>query len=266
MEELYTRLETANYFHRIDPSVKPTKNKCATVSTSELNLLRTVRIVRLGRVKRIEQSQVILQKGTLPTGKGTLYVDCSTDGLAPRPAVPVFQEDKITLQSVFMCQQVFSAGLIAHVEAMGGQDDAKNALCAPVPHPVSDDDLVIHLVTTLENKAAWRKAGMNSWLNRSRLNIDSHSPSLRTVLGFLWSNLCRLHKLARGRAQIEADVLANMRKLVAEARSRQHPTLLTSNLEAPAVEKEAAAPAALIDPSGTAQDKAEAKQDCQSCK
>jgi len=150
---------------------------------------------------------------------------------------------------------------------MGGQDDAKNALCAPVPHPVSDDDIVISLLKAIENKVAWRKAGMKSWLKKSRLNKDSHSPSLSTVLGFVFSNLFTcLHKLARGPAQIEADVLANMRKLAAEAQSRQHPTLLTSNLGAPVVEKEATEPAALIDLRMAAQDKAQAKQDCQSCK
>lgn len=254
VEELYARLEKADFFHRLDPSVRPTKNKCATVSTRELDLLRNVPVVRLGRVTRIEHSQVILEKGQLPTGMGTLYVDCSTDSLAPHPAVPVFQDGKITLQSVYMCQQVFSAGLIAHVEAMGCEEDTKNALCAPVPHPVLDEDLVLGLATTLENKAAWKKAGMDRWLKKSRLCADSHSPSLFTVLWFLCSNLCSLHKLASGPAKMEADVLANMRKLASVVQSRRHPRLLTSNLDTYEFEKEGVAPAAHIDPAGGAKD------------
>ena len=52
---------------------------------------------------------------------------CTADGLAKREVVPVFGGDRITLQSLFMCQQVFSAAVIAHVEGMGGSDEEKAA-------------------------------------------------------------------------------------------------------------------------------------------
>ena len=43
--------------------------------------------------------------------------------------MPVFAEDRITLQSVRTCQQVFSAAFIGHVEAAYDDEAHKNELC-----------------------------------------------------------------------------------------------------------------------------------------
>jgi len=84
---------------------------------------------------RIDSDAVVLEHGALPADAGTLHVDCTANGLAARPVVPVFDGDRITLQSLFMCQQVFSAALIGYVESRPLDDAAKNALCQVVPHP-----------------------------------------------------------------------------------------------------------------------------------
>ena len=45
-------------------------------------------------------------------------IDESADGLERLPVAPVFAEDRITLQTLRGCQQVFSAGLIGRIETL----------------------------------------------------------------------------------------------------------------------------------------------------
>ena len=71
-----------------------------------------------------------------------LHVDCSSDGLTRRPPVPVFQDDRITLQSLGICAPTYHAAITGHVEARSfshpsGQqpqsEAEKNALCQVAP-------------------------------------------------------------------------------------------------------------------------------------
>jgi hypothetical protein len=116
--DLFERLEACGNLLRLDSSVQPTMYRCANVTKTELEQLQRIRdVVRMGRVERIEPGKVILADGEVTVDGSALYVDCSADGLEKRPPVTVFDGDWITLQSVRGCQQVFSSGLIAHVEA-----------------------------------------------------------------------------------------------------------------------------------------------------
>ncbi|MCD0485430.1 NAD(P)-binding protein [Streptacidiphilus sp. ASG 303] len=173
VEDLFDRLEACGRLVRLDPSVRPTRFRCATVSRAELDRLRRIRhVVRLGRVRSIGADAIVLDDGLLPTTPGTVHVDCTADGLAPRPAVPVFQGDHITLQAVRTCQQVFSAALIAHVEAAYDGDDQKNRLCEPIPHPYHDVDLLHTLLADLRNGRRWAEdAELDAWLAGSRLDF-----------------------------------------------------------------------------------------------
>merc|ERR1711924_88688 len=173
VDEYYHGLERVGFCQRIDTLANPTKNKCATVSPEEISKLRLVKnVIRLGRVKKIESRQIVLEKGRFVIKDDSmLFVDCSTDGLVPRPSVPIFNGDRITLQSVRTCQQVFSAALIAHVEGYLDSDEQKNAMCTPVPHPDAKEDFLKTQVLTKQNAAAWAKdPQMTRWLKASRLN------------------------------------------------------------------------------------------------
>ena len=172
VEELFAGLERTGVLARLDPSVDPTMYRCATVTQAELEQLRRIdNIVRLGRVLRIDESEIVLDHGTIPTGPDVLHIDCSADGLAKRPIVPVFDGERITLQTVRTCQQVFSAAFIAHVEAAYDEQSQKNELCNVVPHPDTDLDwLRVTLANTL-NGLAWRQdADLASWLRTARLD------------------------------------------------------------------------------------------------
>tara|TARA_B110000503_G_C7123070_1_gene403354 strand:- start:428 stop:787 length:360 start_codon:yes stop_codon:yes gene_type:complete len=103
------------------------------VSQTELTALRGINdVVRLGRVEAITVNEQRLNKGTLPIETDTLFVDCTANGLSNRPVQAVFQGGKITLQSVSMRQQVYSASLIAHVQ-LNFDSDRQNDLCIFLP-------------------------------------------------------------------------------------------------------------------------------------
>lgn len=186
IQDFELRLEECGWHSRLDPSVWPTRNKCATASAAELELLRSVtQVVRLGRVRRVEPGRVVLAMGTLPTPVRALHVDCTTDGLAPRPVVPIFG-DVITLQPIFVCQQVFSAAFLAHLEARGGSAEAKNALARPAAHPDTPEDLVLAMRETICNQSAWlRDRKLMAWLERSRLFVVNHVVKSQ----YLWAAL-----------------------------------------------------------------------------
>jgi len=173
VEDLFERLEATGALLRIDPNVRPTMYRCATVSRPELEQLRRIRhIVRMGRVHRIEPGSVTLEGGTLEIDRSALYIDCSADGLERRSATAVFDGDRIVLQSVRGCQQVFSAGLIAHVEVSYDDDSTRNSLCVPVAHPNTDLHWLDMTLAEQRNEISWiERPELMDWLATSRLNL-----------------------------------------------------------------------------------------------
>merc|ERR1719187_740013 len=145
MRELILKMEEQEFFLRLDKTRWPTKFKCATVNMEELNKLKKIKnIVRQGRVSEILSDKIIFQDGSsYPTSVNNLHVDCSSDGLAAKPPCPIFQGKKIVLQSVSFCQQVYSASVIAGLEVRAeDDDDTKNGILTPVPHPEYSEDYV----------------------------------------------------------------------------------------------------------------------------
>jgi hypothetical protein len=175
IEDLFERLESTGQLLRLDKNVQPTMYRCATVSRAELEALRRIKnIVRMGRVQSIETDEIVLDDGTVPTTPNTLHIDCTADGLAARPSVPVFAGDRITLEPVRTCQPAFSAALIGHVEAAYEDESEKNELCTPVPYP---DTHIGWLRVTLQDliNTGRRSQDPNlvAWQNSSRLDAYS---------------------------------------------------------------------------------------------
>ena len=77
------RLEQKGHLFRLDKNIEPARFRAATVSEAELVKLNQIQdIVRRGRIARIEADRLVFQSGEeLPTGPGTLHVDCSTNGI-----------------------------------------------------------------------------------------------------------------------------------------------------------------------------------------
>jgi hypothetical protein len=170
--DLFDRLEAQGSLLRLDPQVQPTAYRCATVSTDELVLLRRIRdVVRLGRLRAVEADHIVLDHGSLPAQAETLYIDCSASAIQPLPGLPVFDGNRINLFMVRFCQPLFSAALIARVEALGGDETEKNSLCQVVPSPAEPADWLRMWAVTLDNTMRWRQhPALNAWLAECRLN------------------------------------------------------------------------------------------------
>lgn len=173
LDDLFDKLEAGDTLLRLDPQVRPTMYHCAIVSLDELAQLRSIEdVVRRGRIERIERDRMILQHATIPAEASTLYVDCTAQGLPRPPSVPVFDGNRITLQSVRGCQQVFSSAFIAHVEAAYSDDDTRNGFCEPVPHPDIPVDWLRITMSDNRGQLSWlRDAALMDWLENSRLNV-----------------------------------------------------------------------------------------------
>ena len=170
IDQVLEAFEAAGMVMRLTPDVRPTAYRCATVTHAEIASLRRIKnIVRRGRVKRLNVDSIELDDATIPAHPDTLYIDCTSDGLERRPTVPVYEGSKITLQCIIPCQQVFSAALIAHIEATTADDATRNEVCVPAPHPDSAQDLLGYMIEIAERVAQWGSdAELLAWLNQSR--------------------------------------------------------------------------------------------------
>ncbi len=176
VDDLFSRLEDAGALLRIDPAIRPTMYRCATVTHAELEQLRRITdVVRMGHLLRVDADKMVLEGGAVRTDDSALYVDCTADGAEKRPATPVFEPGRITLQSVRGCQQIFSAALIAHVEATYPDDAARNELCPPLPHPDTDLDWLRVARADYGNQLRWLDdADLTGWLATARLDLFGH--------------------------------------------------------------------------------------------
>lgn len=171
--DLFTRLEADGILLRIDPAVEPSMYHCAIASLTELDHLRSiVDVVRRGHVRHVGGDRLRLDGGDVDAVPGTLYVDCTAAGLTRRPPVPVFADDRITLQSIRGCQQVFSSALIAHVEHAASDDHRRNDVCRPVPHPDVPADWLRVAMADHDAQVRWlADDDLAAWLESSRLNL-----------------------------------------------------------------------------------------------
>ena len=178
IDEVFKAIEKKGGILRIDETTLPKKWKCATVNPKEITQLRSIQnVIKMGRVKKITQREVILEKGEVKYEGKPLFVNCSADGLSRRPVVPIFQGKKITLQSIFFCQQVFSAACIGRLELTKYSEKRRNEL-VPIPHPQLKEDWPDIFNSTVKNLLLLHRFFL-MWMFKSRLNFMSHEPFLK---------------------------------------------------------------------------------------
>ncbi|MFI5307302.1 MAG: hypothetical protein ACHQ53_08120 [Polyangiales bacterium] len=207
--DLFQRLEASAQLMRIDSNIEPSMFKYATVSTRELEQLRRIKdVVRLGRVKRIDADQIVLERGTIPTAADHLHVHCAAAGLKLAPPVPIFAEDRITLQPVRAGLVPFNAAIVGYIEATRTDTAEKNRLCPPNPYPDAPFDWLRSTIVQMRADRAWAaQPDIAAWLERSRLNASrgllDHANEVRVQDAF-----------ARFRTHVKAG-LQNLEKLIA---------------------------------------------------
>jgi hypothetical protein len=175
LPDLFRRLEDSGALMRLDRNVEPTTYRCAVVSAGELAQLRQMgEIVRLGRVRAIETTRIVLERGELPADPDTLYVDCTASGIQQTPGLAIFDGDTVNLLMVRFCQPLFSASVIAWIEAHVEDEAQRNAMCRPVRGPELPIDFLRMWEPTLANTARWRQhPDLMDWLSKCRLNAQA---------------------------------------------------------------------------------------------
>ncbi|MFT5277267.1 MAG: hypothetical protein ACI97K_001507 [Glaciecola sp.] len=181
INDMFSRLEEAGVFLRLDENVWPKMFHAATISKMELAEMRRVKnVVRMGRVKSIGKDKIQLQEGEIATTAQHIHVDCSASAISNLAIKPIFEEGLITPQTVRSYQPVFSAAFIAHVEASYPNDEIRNKLCNVVPLPNADLDWLQLTATNMMNQYIWgRDESLRTWMLNNRL--DGFSQLVRSV-------------------------------------------------------------------------------------
>jgi len=212
LSDCMLELESSGYLFRVDPEVTPTKFRCATVDADELQLLRRVgKVVRQGRVVSVGRSAILFKSGaSVATTPDTVHVDATANGLSKLPPKPVWSPGLITLQPGFMCQPIACAIMIATVESLSSkelvfgvdecEDDGRNRMLQPVPHPENTADLLASFAVTNRNVDAWmsNRKTAKTYL-KSRVFPPSH-----------WTRLERLKFLCSINSKVLSESKANM--------------------------------------------------------
>ncbi len=173
IDQVCDQLERHEILVRLDPTIRPSMIKGATVSLGELDQLRRIdKVVRLGHVTKIDAESIILEEGSVPTSPGQLHVHCASPGLSDNPPMPIFTDDTILLQPITRVSLSLSAGLIGVVEASGRPTAEKNRLCPPNTWFDTPFDWMRHLLTGMRTELGWQEApDVQAWLDSSRLNL-----------------------------------------------------------------------------------------------
>lgn len=179
--DIFARLEAEGVMLRIDPEHLPEMYHCATMSRGEVEVLRKIKhVLRQGRVQAINPAGMTFASGRVALEGKVQFIDCTATAVERRPALPVFDGDKITLQMLRICQPTFSAALIAFIEANIATEAEKNQIASVVPLPDTVEDYVPVTVANMMNQFAWsQNPQIREWLATCRL--DGFASVLRQV-------------------------------------------------------------------------------------
>ena len=191
LDDLFRRLEASGALLRLDPAVEPTMFRGAIVSPAEHQSLQQIeRVVRQGRVRRIDTDRIVLDEGEVPTDRGTVHVDCTAYGLRATPPRPIFEAGRITPQSLMGGFTTFNAAMVGFVEAARDDDADKNRLCPPTAYPSRSIDWIsvfeggFRVITQM-----LQEPDLAAWLGTCRLNttrgMNDHlgDPRVQAALG-----------------------------------------------------------------------------------
>ena len=180
LHELYVQAEGAEQIMRLDLGVETDMCHGATLSRAELELLRRItNVVRMGHVRRVGVSELVLDEGRVATRRQEIHVNCTARGLGSAPPKPIFEEDRITPQGTRYGMLPFCSALTGFLETTGRSNEEKNRLSRPNPVPQvgSRLDWAWGIYLSGVNDLAWRREqDIQAWLQGSRLNIARSIP------------------------------------------------------------------------------------------
>jgi hypothetical protein len=191
LDDLFRRLEANGEVLRLDSAVEPSMFRGAIVSSAEHDSLQRIeRVVRHGRVRRVDTDRIVLDEGEVPTDRGTVHVDCTAYGLRETPPRPIFDGRRITPQSLMGGFTTFNAATVGLIEAARDDDVDKNRLCPPTSYPSKSIDWIsvfergFRVITQM-----LQEPDLAEWLGTCRLNttrgMNDHmdDPRVQAALG-----------------------------------------------------------------------------------
>jgi hypothetical protein len=169
------RLEADGVFLRTDADVEPRLFRGATISTSEMESLRSIeRVVRMGKVRHLAADRIMLDGGDIASEPGEVYVDCTAAGVRSTTPQPVFAPNSITLQYVTIGFIPWSAATVAAVEAARDDVEEKNRLCPPVVFTGDIGDVLTLAYTGMTGQfSRAAQPDLAAWTDGCRLNPAS---------------------------------------------------------------------------------------------
>ncbi len=181
LDDLFRRLEAAGVMLRLDENVTPTMAKTPTLGSWELDLLRTVeQVVRLGHIRQVTSSEIVLDRGTVPLAPDSLVVHCAAPGLQYPQVVPVWEPDLIRLQTIRVGFPCFCAALAGYVEATRDDDRERNRLCPPNTLPDRPGDWAwMQVRGTAAARSYGAEPDIATWANGCALNPARIRPEQR---------------------------------------------------------------------------------------
>jgi hypothetical protein len=181
LDDLFLRLEAADVMLRIDTEVTPTMAKTPTLATWELDQLRTIdRVVRLGHIKHVTERELTLTGGSVPLEPNSLVVHAAASGLQYPPLVPLWEPDKIRLQTIRAGFPCFNGALAGYVEATRDDDRERNRLCPPNTLPNDPASWArMQVLGTIALRAFGAEPDIAEWANACALNPARIQPAQR---------------------------------------------------------------------------------------
>lgn len=218
VQEYCEKMEENGIWHRIDKNVWPTKFHAAVCSGAEMTAMRAVKdVVRAGHVTRIEPDRLILENASVETGQGQLYVDCTARGgaIVGADAPPIFDGDEINLFMVRQFQPVFSAALIAFLEAKVPDAATRKACTRMVDFHDTPVQYIAQMFQGICNQGAWSQVPeVKAWLDTCRLYAINH-----LLVGLGPDDTEKLQMLSRFKPLTQAAA-ENIPKLLAAEQAR----------------------------------------------
>ena len=127
---------------------------------------------------------MVLDGGIVPLERDSLVVHCAASGLRYPPLVPLWQPDKIRLQTIRVGFPCFGAALAGFIEATRDDDRERNRLCPPNTLPDSLSTWAqMQVRGTLATRTLGAEPDVHAWGNRCALNPTRVDPTQRNAPG-----------------------------------------------------------------------------------
>jgi len=240
-DEKMLLLEKKGLAYRFDKNILPKKHHHGTILLEEWDKIQLINDkIRMGRVTEIcDDGSMIMTNGIKKFNedmRDILFVNCTAHGCVQKKIMPVFEDDKnlIRIQPIMTCQILYSAGVIAFIEAFNvckNDEKKRNFLCTVVPNADTTKEFLDGWYQSIKNELEWAKAHpvLALYTQVTRLNMTNNiSFFQKNVVGPIllgdvmryvkaWGKMHPLEELACGKTEDTED---KEKRLVAEAEAK----------------------------------------------